>query len=309
MKYLFTNIIASIVPIKVITKKFNPVLLYHSLGDDLKFNKKNIDHVSLEILNIQLKDIQKYWKFVSIDEYANSKNKKGLASVTIDDGYKHVIDQALDIFKFLNIPVTIFINSSTLDGKIFWRDKVRYLIDNNLVLKYLNFSNVFEEKHLNKFYSISKDQKFNSIQVEKDIDNFLLQEKIMLKESDKFCFDDRKYFIKDNLVSYGNHTASHYMLSSLGKDEQYHEINECKKFINKLNVNKSEVFSIPFGGDDSFNKDTLLNLEYLNYKTVLKSTNDLDAYSTSNEICRFMPKSYAIKKTLKKLFLKKMIRR
>ena len=97
------------------------------------------------------------------------------------------------------------------------------------------------------------------------------------------------------------------MLSSLNKQEQYDEIVKCKDFIDELDVNKSEVFSIPFGGDNSFNKDTLLCLADLNYKKVLKSTNNLDTLKISNEICRLMPKYYKIEKTLKKLFLKKII--
>ena len=36
-----------------------------------------------------------------------------------------------------------------------------------------------------------------------------------------------KYLIKDTLVSYGNHTSNHYLLSSLNKQEQYEEIFKC----------------------------------------------------------------------------------
>ena len=50
--------------------------------------------------------------------------KKGLASVTIDDGYKNVIDESLLIFKSLNIPITIFINSSTFFEKFFGETKL-----------------------------------------------------------------------------------------------------------------------------------------------------------------------------------------
>ncbi len=307
MKLFLKDIISSFIPIGLISKNFNPVLLYHSLGSGSKF-KNNVDHVNLEILINQLKSIQKYWKFVTIDEYASAKNKKGLTSLTIDDGYKNIIDESLEVFKSLDIPITIFINSSTLNGKIFWRDKVRYLIENKLVAKYVNFSNLFEKKHIHKFYLISKDQKFNSIEVEKDIDLFFSKESIILTNSDKLCFDSKRYFIKNNLVTYGNHTANHYMLSSLNKQEQYDEILKCKDFIDELDVNKSEVFSIPFGGDNSFNKDTLLCLDDLNYKKVLKSTNNLDTLKISNEICRLMPKYYEIEKTLKKLFLKKIIK-
>ena len=302
------NILSSFVPMKLITDNCNPILLYHSLGNSSKF-EKNIDHVSLEILETQLKDIQKHWKFVSIDEYVSAKSKKGLASLTIDDGYKNVIDDALEVFENLDTPFTIFINSSTIDGKIFWRDKVRYLIENDLVQKFVNSSLLFKKDHIESFYFITKNPKFNSIKVEKDIDEFLLKENLKISSSYKLCFDNKKYFIEHPLVSYGNHTARHYVLSSLSPQEQHHEIAECKRFINKLNINKSNVFSMPFGGNQSFNSDTLSILNDLNYKNILKSTNNLDTATLSNQINRFMPKTDELEQTMKKLYLKKIIKR
>jgi len=306
MKLFLKNIISSFIPLKLISKNFNPVLLYHSVGYSSNFNN-NIDHINLDILNSQLKSIQKYWKFVSIDEYVNAKNKKNLASITIDDGYKNVIDESLHVFKNLNIPLTLFINSSTFENKIFWRDKVRYIIDNNLVKTYISSSNLFNKNDIKNFYSISKNPKFNSIQVEKDLDKFLEESSIKIDDKYKFCFNNKSYLIKDDLITYGNHTANHYLLSSLSKEEQYQEILKCKNFIDNMDVNKSEVFSIPFGGIKSFNDDTLSNLEDLNYKKILNSSASLDRNKISNQINRFMPKTFKIEKTLKELFLKKIM--
>ena len=63
MKNLFENFFLKFIPIKLIAEKFNPILLYHSLGSYTKFSK-NIDHVDLETLDIQLRSIQKYWKLL-----------------------------------------------------------------------------------------------------------------------------------------------------------------------------------------------------------------------------------------------------
>jgi len=126
--------------------------------------------------------------------------------------------------------------------------------------------------------------------------------------NNKYCFDNKQYLIKNDLVNYGNHTANHYLLSSLSKEEQYEEIIKCKKFLDGQDINQSKIFCIPFGGMNSFNKDTLSNLNDLNYETILKSTNDLDSVAYSKQINRFMPKTFNIKNTLKRLYLKKMIR-
>ena len=36
---------------------------------------------------------------------------------------------------------------------------------------------------------------------------------------------------------------------------------KCKNFIDKLDINKSRVFCLPFGGINSFNNDTISNLK------------------------------------------------
>ena len=308
MKQFFKKSLSSLIPIKFIVNKCNPILLYHSLGTDSNF-VNNIDHVDLITLESQLKNIQKYWKFVSIDEYAEAKNKKGITSLTIDDGYKNIIDEALKLFEKLDIPLTIFINSSTFNGKIFWRDKVRYIIENNLVEKFIDSSKLFKKDHIKTFYSVTKNPEFNSMQVEQDINEFILRNKIKIKSSLKLCFDHESYLIKHPLVSYGNHTANHYVLSSLNEEEQYQDINECKNFIDKSKVKTSNVFSVPFGGLDSFNETTLNIIDDMNYKTILKSMNRLDSVIFSNQIDRFMPKMNDINQSIKELYLKKIVKK
>ena len=306
MRQFIKKIIISFIPIKLICNKFNPIFLYHSLGSNSNFNE-NIDHVNLNTLEIQLKIVQKYWKFVTIDEYVEAKNKKGLACLTIDDGYKNVLDESLKIFENLEIPITIFINSSTFQGKIFWRDKIRFLISNDLVKKFIENSKLFKEEDGKKFYSISKNPRFNSKVVEKELDKFLIEENLQVKSSHNFCFDDTKYLIDHPLVSYGNHSANHYVMSSLNKDQQFKDVQECKNFLKKFNINMSNIFCIPFGGKESFNEDTVSVLKELDYKATLLSENKLNNIMNSNQIDRFMPKSSNIIETLKSLYLKQMI--
>ena len=306
MKQFIKKIIIFFIPIRLICNKFNPIILYHSLGSNSNFSE-NIDHVNLKTLENQLRIVQKYWKFVTIDEYVNAKNKKGLACLTIDDGYKNVLEESLKIFEILDIPITIFINSSTFLGKIFWRDKVRYLIKRKLVNKFIQNSQIFNNYHYEKFYLISKNPKFNSKEVEKELDKFFLKENLQVNSSHNFCFDDTKYLINHPLVSYGNHSANHNVMSSLSKDQQFKDILECKNFLKKFDINKSNIFCIPFGGKDSFNEDTMSILEELGYKATLLSENKLNSIMNINQIDRFMPKNFSIVETIKILFLKQII--
>ena len=299
---ILKKILLFFVPIKFILNKYNPVFVYHSLGKVSNFNTK-IDHVDLNTLEKQLRYIQKYWKFVAIDEYVMAKDKKGLTSLTIDDGYKNVIDEALKVFEKLEIPITIFINSSTLKGKIFWRDKIRYLIQNDMIEEFIKHSKLFDKSDINNFYLISKSSKFNSKQVEVELNEFFLKKNIDLNIDHKLCFDSKKYLIKHPLINYGNHSANHYFLSSLSKEEQYKDILECKKFLENFDINKSNVFCVPFGGINSFNEDTISISKELNYNSLLLTENKLNKFSNKDKFYRIMPSNFAIDNFLKKIYL------
>ena len=306
MKQFIKKIIIFFIPIRLIRNKFNPIFLYHSIGSNSNFNE-SIDHVNLNTLENQLRNVQKYWKFVTIDDYVSTKNKKGLACLTIDDGYKNVIEESLKIFEELKIPITIFINSSTFQGKIFWRDKVRYLIENKLVKEFIEKSQLFNDDHIEKFYSVSKNPKFNSKEVEKELDKFFLDKNLQVNSSHNFCFDDTKYLINHPLVSYGNHSSNHYVMSSLSKEQQFKDVLECKNFLKSFNINKSNIFCIPFGGRHSFNEDTKSVLEELNYKALLLSENKLNNFINTNQMDRFMPRKSNIMEIIKTLYLKQII--
>ena len=303
---ILKKFLLSFVPIRFVRYKYNPVLVYHSLGLTSNFKTK-IHHVDLITLEKQLRYIQKYWKFVTIDEYLDTKNKKGLTSLTIDDGYKNVIDESLKVFEKLEIPVTIFINSSTLSGKIFWRDKIRYLIENKMIRKFVKNSKLFKENDINDFYYVSKSSKFNTKQVELELNEFFFKENIDLKLKNKLCFDNKKYLINHPLIYYGNHSANHYFLSSLSKEEQYMDIVECKNFLESFNINRSNVFCLPFGGINSYNEDTVAILRDLNYKTLLLTENKLNKFSNDEEIYRIMPTKLSIYDFIKKIYLKQII--
>lgn len=61
----------------------------------------------------------------------------------------------------------------------------------------------------------------------------------------------------DPLVTYGNHSRSHYVLSTLGREEQREEIVGMQEELAGLGLRLSRVFSIPFGADADFNDQTV----------------------------------------------------
>ena len=249
--------ILNFISFNLIRYKFSPVILYHSVFDKIPLDlEKDLLNINPYDLEKQLFFLNKNYKIVTIDEYLKAKNKKGLASVTFDDGYKNIIKNALPIVKSLNIPITIFLITSILENQknIFWRDKIRFIINNNLTEEAQNF---FKTKYLyfENFYRDTKNFQHNSIKISNLIDDFFKIKKINFEKNNyQLASQD---LIDDPLVSYGSHSHNHYVLSSLDYDQQYEEILKSKKIIDQLNLNVSNVFSIPFGSRLDFNEDTV----------------------------------------------------
>ena len=91
-----------------------------------------------------------------------------------------------------------------------------------------------------------------------------------------FCIYNQKTIVKNPLVSFGNHTFHHYILSSLDCAKQESEIKLNHDFLTSLDINLSKIFSIPFGGYEHFNNYTLQLLKKYHYTGVLLSTNTLN---------------------------------
>ena len=59
----------------------------------------------------------------------------------------------------------------------------------------------------------------------------------------------------------GCHSTSHVPLSKLSYEKQFSEINQSKKFIEKITKKKCSHFCFPYGKKNSYNKNTLIILK------------------------------------------------
>ena len=99
-------------------------------------------------------------------------------------------------------------------------------------------------------------------------------------------------------LTFGNHTQNHYVLSSLTKDEQYQEISKGEIFLKGLDLPRSKIFSIPFGGNNDFNNQTLEIVKDLGYLGFVRSNggclishNEIEGRKNRKliDLNRFMP--------------------
>lgn len=251
-----------------------PALCYHSVGDSV-MAEKNLHHLSSEVFEQQLKMLSNWGiKVLDIDEFIDAKRSKVIApytTVTFDDGYRNIVDGAIPILESRDIRPTIFLNSTLVKGDYFWRDLVRYVVEEKLELEFKEFvlSNGFRfDVDWNDFYRQSKSNKVNSLLLMDLLKDFISSKKVKLKSN--YLNLKELVSIKEK-VDFGNHTARHSRLSSLNHKQQYDEVIDGQDWLeSNLGLTK-RYFAIPFGEDTSFNEDTLILLNSLNYDLVLKT--------------------------------------
>ena len=251
------------------------ILLYHSTYSDVPKNlEKNIHNVTPEIMYKQIKWIKKYFDVVEVDElFKEGTDISGKAAITFDDAYQSVLSAALPLLESLNTPCTIFVNGISLTNKPFWRDKVRFIINQSLIDDFLAFCSYFAKTNniSNKnFYGMTKHVNVNSAELDYLLDNFFQERQIRMDEI-CYCVNNEKKLIDHPLISYGNHSYNHYVLSTLSEEEQDREIGKNHNMLKKLNLKLSKIFSIPFGEDKDFNLNTVKIIKKYGYHGFLYS--------------------------------------
>jgi peptidoglycan/xylan/chitin deacetylase (PgdA/CDA1 family) len=258
-----------------VIRRFAPVLTYHSCSRELPPNVSHVDNVAPEQLYYQLETLRKQFRFVNIDEFCNARSWRGLAAATFDDGYKNVVHDALPVFSALDIPLTVFVNNIGFEQRTFWRHKLAFILQNGLAHEFE--CSVKQTRRIPglSLHEYSKHPDNSSISVEAEIDKFFVRRQIKVEHT-PLLFDTDRYFVAHPLVWYGNHSASHYVLSSLSLETQYAEIKRTRDLLQQRAVNISSVFALPFGQTYHFNRDTLAALKALDYKFMLMNRNRLN---------------------------------
>lgn len=261
-----------------------PILLYHSIFKEIpeEFDGNNIHNVNPETFKRQINWLQTVYKIVPLEElFSSSSSGPNVCAITFDDAYKSVLDNAVPFLQKENIPATIFLNSSSLQSTIFWRDKLRIVLGSNYIDEFIHESqNNFPLVGFNKqnIYKKSKTPIVNSKEFDVFLSLFISKYSLQCR-SQTYCLDSisRLRGLPSN-IKIGNHTANHYLLSSLTKSDQFFEIASCKQVIaDSLRTDQiSDIFSVPFGGLNDFNMQTCGVLKDLSINKILLSRNRLN---------------------------------
>lgn len=259
--------------LKFLSGESGLILLYHGVWQTPPPTLvEGLHNVDPEQLGRQLEMLQRYFKIVTVDEFAKSADPRGLAAISFDDGYKCILQQGLPVFRALNIPFSIYLNGSTSTDGLFWRDKVRLIQTRGLVEEFEVFMQGIEA--IGRFYRYTKHPTNNSMHVVQQIDRFLESKHIATDTGTllNYCMNFETDVVADPLISYGNHSHNHYVMSSLSAEQQYEEIERTRLLLkSKPELIESENFSIPFGEERDFNEATIDAARQCGYSGVLLS--------------------------------------
>jgi len=281
----------------VAAPRYGLILLYHSVLEEIPQDLAGgLHNVRPHIFAEQVDWLARHFEIMALDDFMALDDVRGKAAITFDDAYRSVFDHGLPILKSRGLPTTIFINADTMQGGVFWRDKVRYLIANDLVADFIAFRRDrwpdCRDLEPARFYRQSKTPAINSHELNEQIDAFAEYS----KSQDDFAglasyIVAEDALVDDPLVTYGNHSCGHYVLSSLDRDQQSTEIRDNQAVLERLKLPMSDVFAFPFGGITDFDDDTLSILREDGYSGAVLSRFRLNGKKRYQGFCaeRWMP--------------------
>jgi len=240
------------------------VFLYHSLVDSnnckewercctkvLTYKKDFCDHIDYLSENanfIKLSEIPKILFKGSLEE--------PYYTITFDDGYSNILDNAFEICQKKGVYPTIFVNSDFASQRqIYYRVLLGLLLsrgcNNDIRTEITKIFNINDEIQLfdfcKKYYRYGETERIiNSI-----------WNKHFADENIRCHLDwNQLRFLQENGWEIGNHTVSHPVLSKLSYEQQKTEIEKNYQEIQRNGLNCIKWLSYPNGKPWDINEDT-----------------------------------------------------
>lgn len=255
----------------------SPIVLYHSTYEQIPSDLGDgVHNVDPDTLCNQLEWLSSSFRFLSVDEWFAEGRPNGTACVTFDDGYRSVCELVLPRLVEMGIPATMFLNGSSLEGEVFWRDKVLLLMSRGLVDDFVASPIArdagLDDLTVGTFYRGTKDPRRNSRTVDLALDEFL-EQRDLAGELPRETVSSRDQLVHHPLITYGNHSHRHYIPRSLDEAGQRSEFVECERVLDELAVNRSRVLSLPFGGRVHVDETTEEIVREMEFSAVVFSSN------------------------------------
>lgn len=265
------------------------LMLHHVRADtNSKFAPNRHLQITPQFLDRVLTAIKKSgFELVSLDQlhdyYKESKidPTRKLIAITLDDGYRDNLENAVPVFKKHNAPFTIFIAPGLIDGRadLWWedlsaiiatRDQIRIALPNG-------------HKEFDVSTLTSKTRVFNELlqwltsKVSEEQQRKIIRELAWMYKIDTkaHCKDqlmnwgEINLLSKDRLCTIGAHTIHHYAVARLSEKEARWEMRESANIL-KAELGKApEHFAYPYGYPTAAGTRDFQIAKELGFKTAL----------------------------------------
>ena len=237
--------------------------------------EKRLHNVTPDVLYRQLRWVRENFDVVLVDEiFAAGESQSGRCAITFDDAYQCVFEEALPVLEVLNLKSTVFVNGVTLTGRPMWRDKIRYLINLELTESFVEENRAFcADRRITApaFYRSTKNAWVNSAEMDQRLSAFLAARGVDGRDL-MYGVPSSENLIAHPLISYGNHSFNHYVLSSLSDEQQEHEIGRNHDLLRSSGRHVSRIFAAPFGAGTDINQTTARVCKHYGYAGILCSS-------------------------------------
>ena len=245
---------------------------------------KRIDEsITTERLREYCRYLKKHnYKVFSLTDYVqaliNGHKTYKTVVFTVDDGYRDFYDHAYPVFREFNYPVTIFITSDFIEGKLFfWWDTIEYAISSTskqeIDLSFMNREKMPLTDKPSKNRAITSITQYCKKLENKDklelIGNLVKELEVDISGQPKgkyapLSWDEIRDMQKDGIEFYP-HTKTHPIMSHTTTEQKQEELAIPKKILEeKLNI-KADIFCYPNGTSADFDEETIELLKSTGY--------------------------------------------
>lgn len=258
---------------KICSPKIN-ILCYHQILPKIVKDQVLNFHKVMTVENFekQMAFLSKNYTLLNLNQvydilHFKKKIPKRAVAITFDDGYRDNYLYAFPILKKYNIPAAIFLTTDPIDKNesLWWDDLSWFLFHNQIEIKKLSESfpqdikiQIANLSHDKKNYKIKNILKIiahidklnpqNMMKVIEEIKGLSKSEDDYKKKHTQFLTWEMIHEMqKTGLITFGSHSKSHPILTSLEKESIIKEIGCAKKIIEDHVGGTIETFSYPKG--------------------------------------------------------------
>jgi len=290
-----------------IRKKFKEsflILTYHRIGNenDIGSRLQPGMYVSVKLFKEHIVFLKKEFNIVKLSTLFEKRkidklilNGKPLCILTFDDGWNDFYSNAFPLLKEFEVPATVFLPTNFIGThKWFWTEKLAYIFQKyhhtQLLIKRINEHAIkINKKKIPIAGSIG--MQFSNVveflknlpenQIKKIVRELLELSNISIKSRKRqfLTWGEAKEMYLTGNISFGSHTANHYILTKLNNLEVKSELSNSKRKLFEYGL--IEKGFIPFCyPNGNFSKELSENVMQLGYNAGVTTRKGWDRFDT-----------------------------